>query len=104
MFLIRLSLLLCLFLSFSAFSMSTVENVNCPQQFIASVQDVVDESPVDHGFAKVKVIFKRLRVIKGDVPQNIIVEVLKHGPIEFIKNETYSIQLQDGRLCWAEKK
>lgn len=102
--LIRLSILTLFLSASSAFAMSTVGTIDCPQQFEASVQDIVDDSAFDHSFNKVKVIFKRLKVIKGDVPQNIIIDVLKHGPIEFVKGSTYSIQLQDGRLCWAEKK
>ena len=102
--LIRLSLFILIFSSSSAFSMSTVGTIDCAQQFEAQVQDIVDESAFDYSLNKVKVIFKRLKVIKGDVPPNIIIEVLKHGPNEFVKGETYSVQLQDGSLCWAEKK
>ncbi|MFY7994414.1 MAG: hypothetical protein ACOVP4_14045 [Bacteriovoracaceae bacterium] len=101
---IRLTLLISLFLSTSAWAISTVENPNCSQQFVGSVEDVVDDAAIDYSFSKVKVIFKKLRVIKGTIPQNIIVDVLKHGPFEFIKGQIYAVQLQDGRLCWADKK
>ena len=105
MFSLRLSLIIIsLSLSSMVFATSTVANLDCPQQFTGTVQDIVDESAFDSSFSKIKVIFKRLEVIKGNVPQNIIVEVLKHGPFDFKKNEIYSVQLQDGRLCWAEKK
>lgn len=96
--------ILCLFVSKSAMAISTVESPNCPQQFVASVEDVIDDAAFDYSFSKVKVIFKKIEVIKGIVPQNIIIDVLKHGPFEFIKGQIYSVQLNEGSLCWADKK
>lgn len=96
--------ILCFFVSTSAMAISTVENLNCPQQFVASVEDVIDDAAFDYSFSKVKVIFKKIEVIKGIVPQNIIIDVLKHGPFEFIKGQIYSVQLNEGSLCWADKK
>ncbi len=102
--LLRLIALSSLLFSFHSMATMTVEEVNCPQQFVASVEDVVDDAAFDYSYNKVQVILKKLEVIKGVVPQNIIINVLKHGPFEFIKGQIYKIQLQDGNLCWAEKK
>jgi hypothetical protein len=100
---IRLTIL-CFFVSTSAMAISTIENPSCSQHFVASVEDVIDDAAFDYSFSKVKVIFKKIQVIKGVVPKNIIIDVLKHGPFEFIKGQIYSVQLQDGSLCWADKK
>lgn len=102
--LIRLILLSSLLISSTAMATMTVENPNCSQQFVASVEDVIDDAAFDYSFSKVQVIFKKLQVIKGVVPQNVILNVLKHGPFEFVKGQVYKIQLQDGNLCWAERK
>ncbi|GEM_PF-1600601 len=91
-------------LSSPAMATSTLNTSACNQQFVGSVEDIIDDSAFDYSLVKVKVIFKRLEVIKGIVPQNIILDVLKHGPFEFIKGQSYSVQLQDGSLCWADKQ
>lgn len=89
----------------SAFSFATVTvgNVDCPVQFEGRVEEIVKGVGSSSAFALQSVIFKNLSTVKGEVEEQVAVEMLEHGPFEIERGEDYRVQLRDGRVCWVEK-
>jgi hypothetical protein len=89
-----------LFMSLSAQATLTVGE--CPVHFEGRVEEIIESSEADHAYKTQHVVFKNLLTLKGDVPEQVSVEVLKHGPVQFESGEDYRIQTRAGRLCSVE--
>ncbi len=90
-------------LSSFSFATVTIGKVDCPVQFEGRVEDVIKSVGSSSAFSTQSVIFKNLSTQKGDVKDQIAVEMLEHGPFEIEQGEDYRVQLRDGRVCWVEK-
>jgi hypothetical protein len=49
------------------------------------------------------VIFENLQTFKGDVEEQVLVDVLKNGPFKVEPGKEYRVLLRKGRLCWIEQ-
>ena len=88
--------------SFS-FATVTVGKVDCPDQFEGRVQEILDGVGTGSAFSTNTVIFKNLATIKGNIREQMAIEMLEHGPFEIVLGEDYHVQLRNGRVCWVEK-
>jgi hypothetical protein len=88
-----------------SFSMATVTigKVDCPVQFEGRVEDIVEGTGTGSAFSTHTVVFKNLSTIKGQVAEQMSVEMLEHGPFEIERGKDYRIQLRAGNVCWIDK-
>lgn len=99
----RATILFALLISAPAFATMTVEKVDCPEQFEGRVQEIIESIGPTSAYSTQTVVFKNLHTLKGDVSEQVAIEVLKHGPISFEQGEDYQVQVRNGRICWIEK-
>lgn len=90
-------------LSTFSFATVTVGNGDCPVQFEGRVEEIVKSVGSSSAFSTQSVIFKNLSTIKGDIEDQVAVEMLEHGPFEIERGEDYRVQLREGRVCWVER-
>jgi hypothetical protein len=86
-----------------AFATVTVGKVNCPIQFEGRVEEFIRGISTGSTFSTHTVVFKNLLTLKGDVKDQVAIEMLEHGPFELEKGTDYRVQLRQGRVCWIEK-
>ena len=96
-------ILSALFVTSLSFATVTVGKVDCPVQFEGRVENIIEGVGTSSAFITQKVVFKNLSTIKGDVDEDVAVEMLEHGPFEIERGEDYRVQLRDGHVCWVEK-
>jgi hypothetical protein len=97
--------LLILVLSFfahSALATVTIGNVDCPMQFEGRAKEIVKAVGPSTAYSTETVVFKNLRTLKGDVKDQVSVEILENGPIDIEPGQDYRVQTRDGRVCWIE--
>jgi hypothetical protein len=86
-----------------AFSTVTIGKIDCPVQFEGRVEEIVSGVGTGSAFSTHTVIFKNLSTLKGEVKNQVAIEILEHGPFEIERGEDYRVQLREGRVCWVEK-
>jgi hypothetical protein len=86
-----------------SFATVTVGQVDCPVQFEGRVQDIIDSVGTGSAFSTHTVVFKNLMTLKGNVADQIAIEMLEHGPFDIERGEDYRVQLRNGHICWVEK-
>lgn len=96
-------ILSALFIATFSFATVTVGKVDCPVQFEGRVENIVTGVGTSSAFTTQKVIFKNLSTLKGEVDEDVAVEMLEHGPFEIERGEDYRVQLRNGHVCWVEK-
>jgi hypothetical protein len=96
-------LVMAILVSTLSFATVTISQVDCPQQFEGSVQEMIKSVGPGSAFETQTVIFKNLATIKGDVPEQVAIEMLAHGPFEMEQGIDYRVQVKNGRICWIEK-
>lgn len=94
--------LLSLFAS-SVYSTVTISEIDCPEQFEGKVRAIVQDFGPEKTMSFQKVVFDNLHTLKGDVPKNVSLDVLKNGPFAIEAGEEYRVQLNEGKLCWIER-
>ena len=77
--------------------------MDCPVQFEGRVEDFIKGVGTSSAFATHNVVFKNLSNLKGEASEQVVVEMLEHGPFELERGEDYHVQLREGRVCWIEK-
>ncbi len=89
----------------SGLSLATVSigKVDCPQKFEGKVEGILQEVGPSSAYSTQKVIFKNVKTLKGNVDEQVQVDLLKHGPVQVKEGESYQVQVRNGRLCWIEK-
>lgn len=85
-----------------AFSTVTVDNLDCPTQFEGRVKEVIKSVGPSSPFSTQTVIFQNNRTLKGEVKDQLAVEVLQNGPIQVEEGHDYAVQLRSGRVCQIE--
>ncbi len=86
-----------------SFATVTVGKMDCPTQFEGRVNEIIEPMGATIGFATNKVVFTNNHTLKGEVKDQVIVDILKNGPFDIEKGEDYQVQLRDGKICWIEK-
>ncbi len=87
--------------SFSAFA--TVRQGDCPQEFIGELKLKLEGNYNQKGYEIVQYVFKNLETIRGELEDEVIVELLKFGPFKIEESKNYKIQLKNGKICWIEQ-
>lgn len=85
------------------FATVTVGKVDCPQKFEGRVQVIIDSVGPSSAFQTHRVVFKNLHTLKGDVSEQVQVDLLKYGGIDVEAGQDYQVQVRDGRVCWIQK-
>lgn len=93
---------LILFCISSGWSMVTVQNVDCPVQFEGRVVEILEAPGPVSVFSTNKVVFSIDRSLKGEVSNQVLVDVLQNGPVSIERGEDYRVQLREGRICLIE--
>lgn len=89
-------------LGFVLNSHATVTVGSCPEAFEGKVKAIANEMGAQEGFATQKVIFNNQQNLRGELPNQVIVNMLVNGPFEVEAGKDYRVQLRKGRLCWIE--
>lgn len=87
----------------SSFATVTIDQIDCPEQFEGKVRAIVQDFGPEKTMSFQKVVFDNLHTLKGDVPKNVSLDILKNGPFSIEAGEDYRVQLNDGKLCWIER-
>lgn len=88
---------------FSLSSWGAVTVGSCPDAFEGRVKEVIEEVGESSLYSVQKVIFTNLQTLRGDVKDQVLIDMLSNGPFEIVQDEEYRVQLQNGKLCWIEK-
>ena len=96
-------LLAALFITSFSFATMTAGKVDCPVQFEGRVEEFVTGVGTSSAFSTHTVIFKNLSTLKGEVSEQVSIEILEHGPFDLVRGEDYHVQVREGRICWIEK-
>ena len=99
----KIIFMMVIILSGSAQATMTAGEGLCPEEFEGRVKDVIEEVGPDHAFSTQKVIFSNEQTIKGEVGEQVLVDVLKNGPFEIETGKEYRVLLRKGKLCWIEQ-
>lgn len=97
-----MKLMMLFLLSTSVQATVTAGSDLCPDEFEGRVKAVVDELGPDHAFATKQVIFLNQETLRGEVKNQIVVDILKNGPFEVEPGKEYRVLLRKGKLCWIE--
>lgn len=95
-------MLMMVALPLQGWSTVTVGSENCPTAFQGTVKEIIEEVGPDNPFSLQKVIFEPHQIIKGDVGEKVIIDLLKNGPFKIEAGEDYQVFLRNGKLCWIE--
>lgn len=92
-------------LLFSLPSWSTVTTgvSDCPVQFEGKVKDIIEPAGASSFFSVNKVVFENHRTLKGEVEEQVLLDVLENGPFKVETEKEYRVQLRNGKLCWMEE-
>lgn len=75
----------------------------CPVQFEGRVKEIIEPIGANDIFSVYKVVFENLKTLKGEIPDQLVVEVLQKGPFKLNESQDYKVQLRNGRVCWIEE-
>lgn len=75
-------------------------NLPCSEKYIAKVSQVLEKDNIE-SVKKIEVHFDILEVKKGHGAASVSVEIIKNGPMQFKKDEIYSLELNNGWFCSA---
>lgn len=90
-------------ISFSTWSTVTVGSEDCPVQFEGRVKEVIEPVGSSGFFDANTVVFENQRTLKGEVKEQVLLEVLQNGPHKVEVEKDYRIHLRNGKLCSIEE-
>lgn len=93
---------ICLLWTGPVWGMALVEKVDCPLQIRATVQDVQPVANSAGSFPMQRVHLGVDELVKGEVENELDVNMLQNGPLSVEVGKQYEIQLRDGRICSLE--
>jgi hypothetical protein len=96
-------ILAALLLTSFSFATTTAGKVDCPVQFEGRVEEFVKGVGTSSAFSTHTVVFKNLSTLKGEVSEQVAIEILENGPFALVRGEDYHVQVRDGRICWIDK-
>lgn len=97
------AIFVAILLSSVSFATVSIRNVDCPVKFEGTVKQVVDSVGNTGSFATRSIVFQTKQVLKGEVGDQVVVEMLQYGPYQLESGEDYRVQLRDGHICQVEK-
>jgi hypothetical protein len=82
---------------------ATVKVGQCPEEFIGRVKSIQEAMTAERTFETQQIIFSNVETLRGEVDEEVILELLKGGPFKLEEGPEYRVQLRNGKLCWLEK-
>lgn len=76
---------------------------DCPIQFEGRVKEIIEPVGPQDFFSVNKVVLENQRTLKGQVNQQVFLDVLQNGPFKVEIDKDYLVQLRNGKLCWMEE-
>lgn len=76
---------------------------DCPTQFEGRVKEVIEPVGASDYFSANKVIFENHKTLKGDVNEQVSLDILQNGPFKVETDKEYRVKLRNGKLCWIEE-
>lgn len=95
--------LIVMILSLPSWATVTVGTQDCPTQFEGKVKEVIEPVGATTFFSKNKVVLENQRTLKGEVDDQVLLDVLQNGPFKVEPGKDYLVQLRNGKLCWMEE-
>ncbi len=89
--------------SLPSWSIVTAGATDCPIQFEGRVKEIIEPIGSTSFFSTNKVVFDNQKTLKGDVDDQVLLDVLQNGPFKVETEKEYRVQLRDGKLCWMEE-
>lgn len=89
--------------SLPSWSTVTAGATDCPIQFEGRVKEIIEPIGSTSFFSTNKVVFDNQKTLKGDVDDQVLLDVLQNGPFKVETEKEYRVQLRDGKLCWMEE-
>lgn len=96
-------ILLMVVFSPSSWSTVTAGAQDCPVQFEGRVKEIIEPVGAVDFFSMNKVVFENLLTIKGDVDEQMLIDVLQNGPFKVEADKEYRVFVRKGKLCWMEE-
>jgi hypothetical protein len=100
---IVITLTMMVLFSFPSWSTVTAGASDCPVQFEGRVKQIIEPEGASSFFSANKVVFENQRTLKGDVNEQVLLDVLQNGPFKVETDKDYRVQLRNGKLCWMEE-
>lgn len=76
---------------------------DCPVQFEGKVKQIIEPVGSTDFFSANKVVFENQRSLKGEVDDQVLLDVLQNGPFKIETDKDYRVHLRNGKLCWMEE-
>lgn len=84
---------------------ATVRSGLCSEEFLGKLKVVLEDvGDLRKNYETQRIIFTNLETIRGDVSEEVILEILKFGPFQFKEENVYRIQMNNGKICWLEEE
>ncbi|MFP5385302.1 MAG: hypothetical protein ACLGHN_04445 [Bacteriovoracia bacterium] len=99
----RVFTLIVMIFSLPSWATVTVGTSDCPTHFEGRVKEVIEPVGATNFFSANKVVFENQRTLKGEVDDQVLLDILQNGPFKVEKNKDYLVQLREGKLCWMEE-
>lgn len=90
-------------ISLSSRATVTVGSNDCPIQFEGRVKEIIEPVGASDFFDANTVVFENQRTVKGEVEEQVTLEVLQNGPFKVATEKDYRVQMRNGKLCWIEE-
>ena len=71
----------------------------CPKKFIAKVEEVVEAQAPLSPRSTDKVVLKPEEILKGEVAEKEVIQVLTFSTLKMSKGETYMVELNEDKIC-----
>ena len=98
-----IAILLLMTAAFPSWSTVTVGSGDCPVQFEGRVKEIIEPVGTSDFFDANTVVFENQRTLKGEVDDQVLIEVLQNGPFKVAAEKDYKVQLRNGKICWIEE-
>lgn len=95
--------LIVMIFSLASLATVTVGTEDCPIQFEGRVKEIIEPVGATSFFSTNKVVFENQRSLKGEVNDQVLLDVLQNGPFKVESEKDYRVHLRDGKLCWMEE-
>lgn len=96
-------LLIVISFTHSAWSTVTAGAQDCPDQFEGRVKEIIEPVGATSFFSANKVVFENLQTVKGEVSDQVLVDILQNGPFKVEAEKEYRVLTRRGKLCWMEE-
>lgn len=98
-----ITILMMIFVAIPTWATVTAGAEDCPVQFEGKVKQIIEPvGPTDY-FSTNKVVFENQRTLKGEVKEQVLLDMLQNGPFKVEEEKNYSVKLRNGKLCWIEE-